>query len=298
MDKWETIVLRKDEQPVPIIEPEAPVRVTPSKRKSLEKNERGGKQRKISEFLNSPKNTPKRRANAKAKNETKSSGEVECERQMEMMENDGITDWTEEGNSPELLDTGNANGRQPVEDKQLTMNDTVDFIQKFEMPSKRVFQFVQPSKKLTNICSDSLNGNNTTVKNTIDKTAASKNVTNPKVTKKTMPQPTALPKKQQILSAIDRNNKPFAQTKAIGGSYRTNADNFNRSTSFRKETKEDENRIETKATEPEITNDKNKSQNVYVPSCIKAMFGSQTVSQIVRRQREKEVHRKKDINFR
>lgn len=333
----------EDEQPEPIPDPE-PVLVAARKRKSQEKHQRRIKQSKISEYMGSQKKAPKRKNNSRV-NGNKATSQSECDRQMEVMENDGvgiglteeeentairvdeiaanpvvvqateedvIIDLTQgEEDTAILVDGNDGNDSatnqvkgQAIQDNQMTKNSAIDFLQRFKWPTKRVFTFVQPRKESTNF----QDGNKISV-GTVGETTESgvglksfNLMPQPLQARKLArqharqlpPQPQQtrqLPTKQ--LMPVTSNNSIKRTEDQYSGYGASNSDGFNDSSNIQKDIRKDE--IHS---EPKTKADNEKYQNMYVPSCIKAMFGSQSVSQIVRNQCEKEVHKKKDINFR
>ncbi|KAG4067800.1 hypothetical protein HA402_010486 [Bradysia odoriphaga] len=297
LDKSETINLRPDERLSPIQVPEpiqtsAPNLVSAPKRKSTEKpqTKRQTKQRKISDYLappnSAPKQAPKRKGNAKSNAKKAKSSQDECDRQMALMENDGIgvIDLTEVNNPPDAVDRGN----DMIEDNQAvgnnriatsTIQNTIDFLQKFKMPTKRVFKFVQPPKTLqgqghredsTACVSDATVGGSGDVMNPITDLPGNQ-----------------LPSRNNV--GIDSFTKAMVDNRR-----RPEVNEADRSLDTRKRAKSTDLEDESKTIES-----KNDNKNVYVPSCIKAMFGSQsqTIPRKVQIQSEKIVPRKKDINF-
>lgn len=283
MDKSETIALRDDVHLEPIVEPE-PIKVTATKRKSEEKTVRRTKQMKISEYLDQPKKAQKRKNNSNANAKKLKNNEAECHRQMAIMENDGIVDLCEETSSPNLLD--DPADVQEIVDNQMITQSAIDFVQRFKMPTKSVFKFIQPTNKLKDLHDENINAEEP-VDKTVDRDAELAYTSIP-------PQqcPTELPK-NQLRATENAQSKPLTQPKVFGTSHETISIEINQPRNIQTESKVEADQPETKTKD-----DNKKLQNVYVPSCVKALFGSQTVSQRVENLADKKLHTNKDVNFR
>ncbi|XP_037028918.1 probable ATP-dependent DNA helicase HFM1 [Bradysia coprophila] len=299
LDKSETINLRPDERSLPIQVPEpiqttAPILVSAPKRKSAEKpqTKRQTKQRKISDYLAPPNSTPKqaqkRKANTKSNGKKAKSSQDECDRQMALMENDGIgvIDLTEVNNPPDAVDTSNdiTEYNRAVGNNRITTNtkqSAIDFLQKFKMPTKGVFKFVQPPKTLQNLSQVQREDSSLCVSDAT--VGGSEDLLSPI---------SDLPGNQlPAIHNVRSNSFPKAM---VNDRSRQEVNEADCSSDTRNRTKSTNLQDEPKTIE---SNDDNK--NVYVPSCIKAMFGSQsqTIPSRVQIQSEKTMPKKKDINF-
>lgn len=300
LDKSATINLGPDEQSTPIPEPE-PIQITPlvpvsaPKRKSSEKpqTKRQTKQRKISEYLAPPngvqKQAQKRKTNSNSNAKKVKSSQDECERQMALMENDGIgvVDLTENADQPELDDSCN----RTMENNQVgdRPQGTVDFLQKFKMPAKGVFKFVQPSKTLQNSSQVNRKDSSPSAKDTVGE--SDDILFNPV---NSVPAAIDLPR-TQLLSTRNHEGKSLEESMINNRRQEGESNENDRPMDAQRNTK----CLEEEPT-PIDRNDDNK--NVYVCSRIKATLRSQTHHNhhTIRRsiQPEKIVPRKKDINFR
>lgn len=279
-------------EPVKVIEP---VKVAP-KRKSQEKTVRRSKQSKISDFLSTPKKAQKRKNSSNASAKKLKNSQAECDRQMEIMANDGIIDLSEEAKSPNVEDA--SNDIQEIEDDPMTTNDAFEFIQRFQMPTKKVFKFIRPTNKLKDLNDVSATDINAASTDVVGETTQSEVVIKPQQ------RSSVSLAKNHMLSESHVPSKPLRQSKFVFKRENKSKEFMKRSTNAtltsKNQNKGEENRsqIETKTATERKENNKKKSQDVYVPTCIKAMFGSQTVSQRNEGQFDKSVHKKKDINFR
>lgn len=325
LDKSETVDLCTGERPIPIQpEPEpvqTPIPASAPKRKSAEKPARkAAKQRKISDYMAQSKNAPqqaqKRKANSNSNAKKVKSSQDECDRQMELMDDSiGVVDLTANVNQPEVE-------KQTSENNQTssTAQTAIDFLQKFKMPTKRVFKFVQPTKTLKE-CNLILSS--PCVEGAVDgecdaNLSPVKSNLSPM---KSFSTPTEPPGNQLVATSnfgsksLTTSAKESVKTSAdesvttnADESLKTSADESLTALTVNERREEAKSNVDwptdTQSNKTESENESNANErtednrNIYVPSCIKAMFGSQSQILPRRTQSEKIVPRMKDINFR
>lgn len=256
-----------------------PIPVAAPKRKSTAKNGREAKQRKISDYIESSKNPQKRKANAKGPAKKARSSQAECDRQMELMENDdiGCYDLTVDDNSVNMVNAGSIS-QKSVSVPDNAVQKTVDLLKEFEAPNKKVFKFVDPTKSTEKRMVE-----------TFSKKEDDSNEMN------LLPQVTEVPRNGKLVASdVCRNvsletTSYFLEENAIT--------NRPKPTIMHKDTTVSVNCTVVKKTENGVA--KNGNRSAYVPSCIKSMFGTQrTSNQIVQNHLRKDLSRKKSINLR
>lgn len=230
------------------------------------------------------KQAPKRKATSNSNAKKVRSSQDECDRQMALMENDGIVvDLTESVNQPEVDEPYDG----MTEDNQVRdrLQSTIDFLQRFKMPTKKVFKLLKPSKKLQDINQAQLNDSCASVVDIVD---GSDIVQSPVNTVSTthIEQPI-----NQLLSTKN------VESKSMVNNRRQEAEiiEIERPIDTQKNTKTTD-----RENEPQSIEQNKDNKNVYLPSRIRAIFTSQsqTIQRKVPTQSENTVPRKKDINFR
>ncbi|KAJ6637700.1 putative ATP-dependent DNA helicase HFM1 [Pseudolycoriella hygida] len=288
LDKCETFNLCPDDQLEPIALPESSERSV-RKRKSDDKNSRVPKQPKIIQYISSSKNVQKLKNNSKANNKKTKGSEAECQRQMEIMENDSIIDYTDLENSTEVSDALHADALvNDLDDDALHLdalvndlndaekvigeNETaMDFVQKFKMPTKKkVFKFAR-STKIPGPAIERDYGTN------VEETENSLQAIHEQ-------------SRERISSDVtDRKNAKLATSDQ---SYKNglNYPIIDLTANTLVESKIDTMQSKMKA--------KKSGMTISRPSCIKSVFGGQTLSQRPPSQCEIKTPKRKDIKFR